>query len=180
MPQIEIRYHRPPARLDVFFQDLVVDEPDLKVTLHDPSTIGNAITIGDQAVFEPEAPIVWFVFPGGWYDIGRFHLKDGTFTGYYVNLIAPPQLDGNVWTMYDLCLDLWLDANGQFRILDQDEFDEAVDRGWIDSVTAHRARDEMNRVIDRISDGAWPPEVVAGYDLERVRVLRAQSITGNL
>jgi len=179
MPQIEIRYHRPPDRLDVFFQDLVVDDPDLKITLHDPSTIGNTITIGDRVVFEPEAPIVWFVFPGGWYDIGRFHLKDGIFTGYYVNLIAPPQLDGNVWTMVDLCLDLWLDANGQLQVLDRDEFDEAVDRGWIDGVTAHRAREELARVIDGIATGTWPPEMVLDHDLERVRTLRADSMTGN-
>jgi len=180
MAQIEIRYHRPPDRLDVFFQDLVVDEPDVKITLHDPSTIGNAITVGDQVVFEPRAPIVWFVFPEGWYDLGRFHLEDGTFTGYYVNLIAPPQLDGNVWTMYDLCLDLWVEPDGTFHILDQDEFDEAVDRQWIDTVTAHRARNELNRFVDSISEGSWPGDWVARYDLERVRLLRAKSRTGNL
>ena len=178
MSQIEIHYLRPPDRLDVFFQDLVVDTPDLKITLHDPSTIGTAITIGDQIVFEPEAPIVWFVFPGCWYDIGRFHLKDGTFTGYYINLIAPPQLNDDVWTMYDLCLDLWLDPNGNLQILDQNEFDEAVDRQWIDAATAHRARDELNRVIASIGEGSWPADVVVSHDLERVRWLRARSGTG--
>jgi predicted RNA-binding protein associated with RNAse of E/G family len=180
MAQIEIRYHRPPGRLDIFRQDLVVDEPHVKITLHDPSTIGAAISVGDQLVFEPEAPIVWFVYPEGWYDFGRFHLRDGTFTGYYVNLIAPPQLEGSVWTMHDLCLDLWLEPDGVFHILDQDEFHEAVDRGWIDSVTAHRARDELNRVIDSIGKGSFPGDWVESHDLERVRMLRARSITGNL
>ncbi len=173
--QIEVRYHRPPDRLDVFIQDLVVDRSDLKITLHDPSTIGAPIVVGDRIVFEPTAPIVWFVFPGGWYDIGRFHLADDTFTGYYVNLIAPPQLEGNVWTMVDLCLDLWLDASGHYQILDQDEFDEAVDHGWIDRASAQRAREEMNRVIDAIRDGSWPPVVVENHDLARVRRLREGS-----
>ncbi len=173
MPRVEIHYRRPPDRLDVFVQDLVVDRPDCKVTLHDPATLETSLTVGDQVIYEPGAAIVWFVFPNEWHDLGRFHLKDGTFTGYYVNLITPVQVDGATWRMYDLCLDLWVDAGGRFQILDQGEFDEAVDRHWIDSATAERARSELARVIAGVRGGDWPPAVVREYDLARVRELRA-------
>ncbi|MEE9133922.1 MAG: DUF402 domain-containing protein [Gemmatimonadota bacterium] len=173
MPKVEIHYRRPPDRLDVFVQDLVVDRPELKVTLHDPSTVDTTIRVGDRIIFEPRSPIVWFVFPEAWYDLGRFHLRDGTFTGLYVNLITPVQITGRSWRMYDLCLDLWIDPSGGFQVLDQDEFDEAVDRNWIDAGTANRARDELERLIDKMRRGDWPPAVVAEYDLERVRALRA-------
>ena len=89
-------------------------------------------------IYEPGAAIVWFVFPDVWHDLGRFHLEDGTFTGYYVNLITPVQIDGTTWRMFDLCLDLWIGADGRFQVLDQDEFDEAVDRCWIDPATAEQ------------------------------------------
>ncbi|NIN71553.1 MAG: DUF402 domain-containing protein [Gemmatimonadetes bacterium] len=173
MPRVEIHYHRPPDRLDVFVQDLVVDRPDYKVTLHDPATVAATLKVGDDVIYEPGAAIVWFVFPEAWHDIGRFHLKDGSFTGWYVNLIAPAQLEGPAWEMFDLCLDLWIAADGCLQVLDQDEFDEAVDRNWIDPVTAERARSELSRIVAEVRAGEWPPAVVREYDLMRVRKLRA-------
>jgi predicted RNA-binding protein associated with RNAse of E/G family len=175
MRKVEIRYHRPPNRLDIFVQDLVVDEPDYKVTLHDPATLAAGLRVGERLIFEPGAAVVWFVFPGAWYDLGRFHLRDGTFTGYYANLITPPELGARTWTMYDLCLDLWIDPDGRFQVLDQDEFDEAVDRLWIDAATARRARTELEDLVRRLREGRWPPPIAREYDLERVRALRASA-----
>lgn len=174
MRRVEIHYHRPPDRLDVFVQELVVDRPDYKVTLHDPATLAEPLKVGDTLIHEPGAAIVWFVFPNAWHDLGRFYLKDDTFTGYYVNLITPVQIDGATWTMHDLCLDLWVEADGRFQVLDQDEFDEAVDRQWIDRSTAARARAELACIIDELRAGEWPPSVVSEYDLARVRKLRAK------
>jgi predicted RNA-binding protein associated with RNAse of E/G family len=173
MPRVEIQYRRPPDRLDVFVQDLVVDRPEYKVTLHDPSTLTTAISIAGRTVYEPGAPIVWYLFPSAWFDLGRFHLRDGTLTGYYVNFIAPPDLKDDIWTLYDLCLDLWVDTCGDFQVLDQDEFDEAVDRRWIDPLTAARVREELHRLIAEIGAGRWPPNPVAEYDLRRTRALRS-------
>jgi predicted RNA-binding protein associated with RNAse of E/G family len=171
MAQVEIHYRRPPDRLDVFVQELVLDRPDCKVTLHERPPLNTVLSLGDRVIFEPGAPIIWFVFPNAWHDLGRFHLKDGTFTGYYVNLITPPELQGHTWKMFDLCLDLWIDASGELQVLDQDEFDEAVDRLWIDVATARRARLELERVIAEVQAGRWPPQIVREHDLERVRAL---------
>jgi predicted RNA-binding protein associated with RNAse of E/G family len=171
MPQIEIHYHRPPARLDVFVQQLVVDGPDCKITLHEHTPLRESLHIGESHVYEPGAPLIWFVFPGAWHDVGRFHLCDGTFTGYYVNLITPVEISGSVWTMYDLCLDLWVGPDGSFSVLDRDEFDEAVDRKWIDTATAKRAESELERVIGEVEAKRWPPVIVASHDLETVREL---------
>lgn len=179
MRRIEIHYRRPPDRLDVFVQELIVDEPDYKITLHDPASVPTPLRAGDRVIFEPGGALVWFVFPGAWYDLGRFHLKDGTFTGFYTNLIAPPELGSKIWVMYDLCLDLWIDASGRFQVLDQDEFDEAVDRHWIDAATARRARAELNGLIARARRGRWPPPLARQYDLERVRALRDSGRAGN-
>jgi predicted RNA-binding protein associated with RNAse of E/G family len=171
MPQIKIYYRRPPDRLDVFLQDLVVDRPELKITLHESTPLSTTISVADRIIYEPGAPIVWFVFPGEWYDLGRFHLNDGTFTGYYVNLITPVELDGSTWRMYDLCLDLWIDPDGNFQVLDRDEFDEAVDRSWIDTATAARACHTLDRLTAEVRAGRWPPAVVREHDLEQVRAL---------
>lgn len=171
MQNVEIHYHRPPDRLDVFTQELVLDRPDCKVTLHTRPPLSSPIRIGDRVVFEPGASIVWFVFPGRWHDLGRFHLQDDTFTGFYANLITPPRLEGDTWTMYDLCLDLWLGAEGNYQVLDQDEFDEAVDQRWIDPRTADRARHELERLIGDARAGRWPPAIAREIDLRKARAL---------
>ncbi|MGD8867581.1 MAG: DUF402 domain-containing protein [Gemmatimonadales bacterium] len=172
MPQVEIRYRRPPDRLDVFVQDLVIDESDHKVTLHDPSTLATPLTVEERTIYEPGAPIVWYVFPTAWYDIGRFHLRDGTFTGYYVNLITPPHLGARTWTLFDLCLDVWIEPGGDFIVLDQDEFDEAVDNHWLDVTTAERARHELDQVLRALAADRFPPPLVHRYPLKLVRDLR--------
>lgn len=179
MRRVEIHYRRFPDRLDVFEQQVVVELPDVIVTLHESPPPGAELAVDGRTVFEPGSPIVWFVFPGTWYDMGRFHLRDGTFTGYYVNLITPPELSGGVWHMVDLCLDLWISPSGAYRVLDQDDFDEAVDRGWIDSTTAERARLELDGLIAAVRSGAWPPAVAREYDLARVRELHAASGAGS-
>lgn len=175
MPQIEIRYRRPPDRLDVFVQDLVVDQPDLKITLHDPSPLTSPLTVRDRVVSEPGAPIVWYVFPGAWYDIGGFYLMDGTFTGYYVNLITPPDLGERTWTLHDLCLDLWIDPSGDFVVLDQDEFDRAVDNDWIEAAVAERARCQLDQLSLQVAAGRFPPPVMRRYTLNVVRSLREKA-----
>ncbi len=75
--------------------------------------------------------------------------------------------------MHDLCLDLWVGPDGSFQVLDRDEFDEAVDQGWIDSATAHHARETLDRLTAAVREGRWPPAIVAAHDLRRVRALSA-------
>jgi predicted RNA-binding protein associated with RNAse of E/G family len=174
MPKVEIHYRRPPERLDVFVQELIIDRPELKVTFQEQTPVPGALLARDRVILEPGAPVVWFIFPGQWYDLGRFHLRDGTFTGYYTNLIRPPIIRGSTVTMQDLCLDLWIDAAGECEVLDEEEFDTAVAAGWIDRAAASRARDELERARAAARAGHWPPAVVRDYDLRRVRGLLAR------
>ncbi len=170
-PEIEIHYRRPPDRLRTFRQRLAIDHPDYKVTLLESYPGATPVRVHGTPVLEPGAPVVWTVFPDRWYDVGRFHLANGAFTGFYGNLILPPDLEGGTWEITDLFLDVWLDRDGGVSVLDRDEFDEAVDRGWIDRRTARRARDELDRVVAEAASGRWPPGPAREYDLERVREL---------
>lgn len=171
MRRVRIRYHRPPDQLDVYEQELILDRPDVKVALLERLPAERALSLGGRSILEPGAPVLWFVFPDAWYDVGRFHRADGTFTGYYTNLISPPRLAADVWELYDLCLDLWLDVRGDWVVLDRDEFDEAVDRGWIDPDSADRARQELSAISERVREGRWPPPIVRRIDLDRARSL---------
>jgi predicted RNA-binding protein associated with RNAse of E/G family len=168
-PLVRIHYKRPPDRLEIFEQRLVHDGPDVKVTLAPAVARAAPIRIAGRTVLEDRSPVVWFTFPGRWHDIGRFHLADGTFTGLYANVITPVELrDGHRWDTTDLFLDLWVDERGG-TVLDEDELQDALERGWVDQATAVRARQEIAQIRAEAEMGAWPPEMVREWTLDRAR-----------
>ncbi len=168
-PLVRIHYRRPPDRLEIFEQYLVHDAPEVKVTLAPAVARARPIEIAGRVVLEDRSPVVWFTFPGRWHDIGRFHSADGTFTGLYANVVTPVAIGADHrWDTTDLFLDLWMDQAGPV-VLDEDELDEARARGWVDPLTAERARAEVVGMRADAAAGRWPPAVVAEWTLERAR-----------
>ena len=110
---------------------------------------------------------LWFTFPDVWHDIGRFHRADRTFTGLYANILTPPVIDGPLWHTTDLFLDVWQTPSGETLLLDEDEFEDARTQGLMDETTATRAWDEGQRILADAANGAWPPECVREWTLER-------------
>lgn len=170
MKSVEIHYRRPPAREDIFRQTLVARRPDVVITFTERSGVPRPVHAGDKVILEPDGPAIWFTFPGLWHDIGRFHLADGTFTGIYTNILTPVHfLDPLTWETTDLFLDHWLDANGESMVLDEDEFEQAITEGWLDSDLEEATRAELERIERSVQAGNWPPRVVEEWTLERVR-----------
>ena len=155
--------------MQVFEQTLVADEGAHIVTLLSAAALPKPVRVDDQVVLEPGSPVVWFTYPGRRYDAGRFHLADGTFTGVYSNLLTPVEMNGSEWETTDLCLDVWAGADGTVEILDEDEFAEAVQRGWIDSPTAEATRMQAEMLAADARQGTWPPAHIHHWTLERVR-----------
>ncbi|MCH7875424.1 MAG: DUF402 domain-containing protein [Gemmatimonadetes bacterium] len=162
--RIRIHYYRPGKGTIVYHEHLVLDRPDVKVTLLAEYT-GDEVYAGDQRILDAGAPIVWYIFPKEWRDIGRFHLSDATFTGWYTNLCVPTQVEGLDWKCTDLFLDHWLPVSGAPMWLDEDEFRLAVDRGLIDPATERRVLEERDRVDAHVAAGEWPPSIAREIDL---------------
>lgn len=125
--------------------------------------------VAGQPVLEADSPAVWFTFPGQWHDIGRFHRPDGTFTGYYANILTPVSIERDVWETTDLCLDIFVTPAGAIHLLDVDELKEAERAGWIGAELGERARAEADRLVRLARDGDWPPAVARDWTLDRAR-----------
>lgn len=171
--QVTIHYERPPGRVERFRQEVVLARDDVVVTLARDMAFDPAMRIGGEVVLEEGSSVVWFTFPGAWHDIGRFHRADGTFTGIYANVLTPVELGEDEWHTTDLFLDVWIPPGGRPRLLDQEELDEAVAAGAVDPELARRARTEARRLLEGARAGAWPPEVVERWTLERARSAEA-------
>ena len=169
---IELEYRRPGKETTIYHEWLVLDRPDVKVLLLEPYE-GKTVSVASTVIQASGAPIVWFVFPDRWHDIGRFHQLDDSFTGWYTNLCRPPDLCGDRWIGHDLFLDLWQPVDGAPTWLDEDELQGAVASGIIDALTERRLRTERTLIDIRLQDGAWPPPIAKDISLEQARTLKS-------
>lgn len=176
MAEVVIRYRRPPDRVQTFRQRVVEDAGEYVVTLLAAAELPEPVRAGGRVVLEPGAPVVWFTYRGEvWHDVGRFHRADGTFTGLYANVLTPVRMEEGAWETTDLFLDLWMGADGRVEVLDRDELAEAFAAGWVDTATAARAEEEAERLHAAALAGAWPPEHVRAWTLERARAAAARA-----
>lgn len=168
--EVRIHYRRPHAPDALFIQRLVHRDSSVLVSYMPATPLSRDLVVHGRPVLQNGSPVVWFTFPGAWYDVGRFHLPDGTFTGIYANILTPVRfLDELSWETTDLYLDVWLDHAGGITVLDEDELAQAEARGWLEPAHARAARAEAARVVELAGRGEWPPRVVDEWTLERVR-----------
>jgi predicted RNA-binding protein associated with RNAse of E/G family len=166
---VRIHYHRPDRGTTVFDEHLVLERPEVKVTLLQQYA-GRDAYAGDDLILSAGAPVVWFVYPGLCRDVGRFHLADGTFTGWYTNLRDPIRMDGPDWYCTDLFLDHWLPVGGPPGTwLDEAELDAGVRGGHVTPEQLAIVRAERAAVDAGVAAGHWPPPIASAIDLARAR-----------
>lgn len=111
---------------------------------------------------------IWFLFKDQPYDIGRFYRPDGSWTGYYVDVLEPVRWQGaeaeTLEPLVDLFLDLWIAPDGSYEVLDEDEFEEALRLGHITDVQAEHARRVLHDIVDRVQTADFLPDVVTRAD----------------
>lgn len=170
---VEIEYVRAGGGTMVYRQQLVNVSTAAIVTLQPATPLPRPKRVGERVVLEPGSPVVWFTFEGAWHDIGAFHLADGTFTGWYANVLTPvhlstPEAGAWRWRTIDLCLDVWMDERG-IELLDADELARAEATGSVGPAEAGRARAEADRLITSARNEQWPPAIVGEWPLEAAR-----------
>ena len=169
-PLVDIHYLRPPDREQRFTQHLIWDVAEVKITFATDLAFDPPLRIDGEVVLETGSQVIWFTFPGAWHDIGLFHRADGIFSGTYANILTPCAFgEDGTWRTTDLFLDVWKDPAGRIKILDEDELDEAEERGWVTEDTARRARAEAQTLKRQAEAGSWPPPVVGEWSLARAR-----------
>jgi len=163
---VRFEYHRPGRGVTTYHERLVLERPEVAVLLLETS---RGYQVAGTPVLDPGAPMLWFVFPDGWASVARFHLADGTFTGWYTNLCTPVEKRGNLWSSTDLFLDLWTPATGAARWLDEDQLESAATAGLLDAQLRARVEDERARIERLLVADAWPPALCRSFDLGAAR-----------
>ncbi len=164
-------YRRLPDNIGIYREELLFESPD---TLAWASRIPKlkpdvAEVIHKGGVADPNGyRVIWFVFRGEWFDVGRFHDSKERFLGYYCDIIEPIQIFGPKRVeATDLFLDLWVNPDGSTWRLDEPEFHEAVKNGVISAGLAQRATEGLEKLELDVAAGRFPPEPMLKAKLPR-------------
>ena len=165
---VTLTYKRPPDRVNHFQQELLYLDDDVIVTSQRVKPSSPIVQNG-KTVLGDNFAVVWFVFTGLWYDVGKVYNLDNEWTGYYCDIMKPVKRRVNVagkldcFEITDLFLDLWINPDGTYAIQDEDEFEEAVQNGVISTKLAEKAREVLSALIVEVKTGKFPPQFVQEY-----------------
>jgi len=161
---IVINYFRPPDREMKIPARLLYRDDDVIVTSHTLWGASKPLVIEGETVIENGYRAVFVEYIKEYFDVAMIFRPDGTFTGYYADINTPSRVaDDGYWTK-DLFLDLWVSADkSRITVLDEDEFQEAMDKNWISKEEAQMARAELERLIDMYNHGSFPPELLEAF-----------------
>ena len=95
-----------------------------------------------------------------WHDIGAIYDRKLRFTGYYCDICSPikKRLDG--YEMTDFFLDLWIQPDNQYFVLDSDEFTNAVNQNWLTANQRTKAKNELTKLVEKVQVRNYPPVVI--------------------
>jgi protein associated with RNAse G/E len=86
-----------------------------------------------------------------WYNVFRFAQPDGRLRNYYCNVNVPPTLADGILSYVDLDLDILVDPDFSYRILDREDFERNIEvYGYSEEVqlNARQALAELVRMIE--------------------------------
>ena len=158
METVTLTYKRPPNRVNHFQQELLYLDDAVIVTSQRVKPSSPIVQKG-QTVLADNFAAVWFVFTGSWYDVGKVYNLENEWTGYYCDIMKPVKrsVDANGklnrFEITDLFLDLWINPDGTYEIQDEDEFEEAVQKGAIDAALERKALEVLKALIAEVESG---------------------------
>ncbi len=91
-----------------------------------------------------------------WYNIFRFAEPGGALRNFYCNVNVPPTFDGEVLSYIDLDLDVLVDPDFSYRILDNEDFEANASLYSYSSEVRLNARQALDQLLEMIRNRAFP------------------------
>jgi uncharacterized protein len=109
-------------------------------------------------VFRRGDEFVEFYYWNRWYNVFQISAPDGTLKGWYANVGLPAALDPATGELHyvDLALDVWTQPDGQFVVLDEDEFATLLGEHSDLAEAAERGRETLLRLVESGRLPRWP------------------------
>lgn len=103
-----------------------------------------------------------------WYSVIKYYKSPREAMGYYININYPPRIQDSVIKIEDLFLDIWVDPDYNYRVLDIDEFQEAIDKNIISREIANRVLKTKDEIIEKIKDRSVIDSLLLDLTLDKI------------
>lgn len=123
---------------------LVKGEPGRKLTHH-----------GKGKIFTMENPCIEFFPFNDWFTVSIERTPDNLLN-YYCNVCMPSTLSDNVLSFIDLDFDVIKEPNGEWTLVDEDEFIVNSNRYGYPSKLIHKAIKEKEMLLEKIHNSTFP------------------------
>ena len=94
-----------------------------------------------------------------WYNVFRFSDPDQNLKKFYCNINIPPQFDGRVLSYIDLDIDVLVEPDLTYKILDEDDFEHNAVRYVYPEEVQANARQALAELIALIESRSFPFDV---------------------
>jgi protein associated with RNAse G/E len=91
-----------------------------------------------------------------WYNVFRFAQPNGELRNYYCNVIVPPTLAAGVLSYVDLDLDILVDPDFSYRILDVADFERNIEVYCYSEKVQVNARQALRELAQLIETRSFP------------------------
>jgi uncharacterized protein len=91
-----------------------------------------------------------------WYNVFRFGDPDQKLKNFYCNINVPPRFDGRVLSYIDLDIDVLVEPDLTYKILDEDDFEENGRRYRYPQEVQTNARAALAELIGLIESSSFP------------------------
>lgn len=91
-----------------------------------------------------------------WYNVFRFLKDDGRTRLWYCNINTPPEFNDGVLTYVDLDIDIVVQSNFSFQLLDMDEFETNARRYGYSDEEKRQAQNAVDELISAIETRQFP------------------------
>jgi protein associated with RNAse G/E len=91
-----------------------------------------------------------------WYNIFRFSEPNGKLRNYYCNINVPPTFDGQLLSYLDLDMDILVEVDFSYRVLDLEEFEQNAARYGYSNEVRENADRALSELITLIESRGFP------------------------
>ncbi len=161
---VKVRYHRPGKEPREWEQDLVA-ETEKAIVSSFVFRLEKPFSPFDEVLIEDGYLGILIDLLDEWYNVVKIYDGRGNFQGYYSDIRTPPKKITCGYEAEDLFLDVWVDRDGSYSVLDMEEFREAELRPEL----KEKAEKTLEEIVEKIETGEYPPEHANRYDSDSIR-----------
>jgi len=158
--KLHLRYVRLPDRVLNFYDDLVYKSRRVVIGKSHVKS-AHEVEFDGEVVLANGFQFLYFDLMDKWFTVGKIRDLQGKHTGYYCDIVTPPKLlgDGGV-EITDLFLDVWVSPDLRYRVLDEEELEEAFEKSWLNEQLYRKAKKELKKLVSLVRNGSFPPRIV--------------------